>query len=112
MEYRLYVRHRETGEPLASGKATPMESRDCLILLLCMFVLLLPGTAFSEPRTVPKDGKITGWRCNAYGKSGNWYTYTGTPKPTKEAAQSDVMADCRKDAIGCQPSGCWPVDPK
>jgi hypothetical protein len=92
------------------------EGWSCMIAgrltLLFTFVLLL-GTAFAAPRTASKDVKSTGgWRCNAYGKSGSWYTYTGTPKPTKDAAQRDVIADCRKDAIGCQPSGCWPVDPK
>src|SRR4051812_19730727 len=57
-------------------------------ILLCTFVLLLSGTAFAAPRSVSKDVKITGgWRCNAYGRSGSWYTNTGTPKPTKDAAQ-------------------------
>jgi hypothetical protein len=83
------------------------------LTLLCTFVLLLSGTAFAAPRTASTDVKITGgWRCNAYGRSGSWYTYTGTPKPTRDAAQRDVMADCRKDALACQPSGCWPVDLK
>jgi len=84
-----------------------MGMADFYRILLCTFVLLLSGTAFAAPRSVAKDAKMTGgWRCNAYGRSGSWYTYTGAPKPTKDAAQSEVMADCRKDASACQPSGC------
>ena len=83
----------------------------CRIILLCTFLLLLSGKAFDAPLAVSKDVKMTGgWRCNAYGRMRNWSTYTGPPQPTKEAAQRDAMADCRKDAVGCQPSGCWPVD--
>lgn len=80
-------------------------------LLIAPFVLLFSATACADNRKHPNDTKITrGWVCNAYGLSGNWTTITGSPKATKEAAQRDVMKDCRKSSYVCQPSGCWPVN--
>jgi hypothetical protein len=79
-------------------------------LLVVAFLLLFSSSAIPHEGRKHGDANVAqGWVCNAYGLSRKWSTYQGRPKATKEAAQRDVMTDCRKDAATCQPSGCWPA---
>jgi hypothetical protein len=83
----------------------------CSALLVAAILPLLSAPALAHHGKKHDDANVSrGWVCNAYGLSGKWSTYQGTPKATKEAARRDVMTDCRKDASVCHPSGCWPAD--
>ena len=91
---------------------TAVHSRVCSYSghLVAAFLVLFSSTAVAHQGKKHSDASVTrGWVCNAYGLSRKWSTYKGSPKATKEAAQRDVMTDCRKDAAACQPSGCWPA---